>query len=105
MLAAGALIHTEKALKGKAPRRQTRHRERGRHRRRTGDDPHGNAPLVTLVDQLLTRVRDGGHPRVGDQHRVLPREQAGADHLAALPLIVFEIAHQRLRDAEVVEQL
>ena len=99
------LVHGQKALKGEAPGGLAgggQGRDQGAG---AGDGHHGDALLGAPGHQLLPRVRDGGHPRVGDQGAVLPRQQPVQHRLAPRLRVVAVIGQHGLFQPQVIEQL
>ena len=105
MLTAGLAAHGEKAFEAKLLRRQAGHGQRGDGGAGAGDDLHVDALLGALAHDVLAGVGDGGHAGVGHERARLAREQPRDDLLTAGVLVVLVVAHARLFDLKVVEQL
>ena len=105
VVAAALLVHAQEALEREAARGQAGECERGGHGGRPRHGQHADAAGGALGHEILARIGDGGHSRVGDEHAVLSRLDPLADHGAAPALVVLIIAEHRLFQAEMVQQL
>ena len=56
-------------------------------------------------DEILARVTDGWRPGVGHEGARLPAEQAGKDRLSRRRAVVLVVAHERLFNLKMVQQL
>ena len=61
--------------------------------------------LGTEAHEILAGVGDGGHAGVRDEGAGLPREEALENLRPALEFVVLIIAHGRLFDLKMIEQL
>ena len=55
--------------------------------------------------QILPRVADAGHPRIGDDGAAFPSLDPPQNLLPPFPKIVLVVAYQRFLDAKVIQQL
>ena len=99
------LVHGQKAFKRKPPRRQTRHRQRAHRRAAARHGLHRDAVFAAEPDEILARVADGWRPGVGHEGARLPAEQAGKDRLSRRRAVVLVVAHERLFNLKMVQQL
>ena len=98
-------VRREEAFKRKPPRRQTRHRQRAHRRAAARHGLHRDAVFAAEPDEILARVADGWRPGVGHEGARLPAEQAGKDRLSRCRAVVLMVAHERLFDLKMVQQL
>ncbi len=95
----------QKTLEGEPPRVQPGHRQRRDGGAAAGDGLHLHAVFAAQRHQLLPRIADGRRPRVGDQGAHLAAQQPLQNGLSRRRPVVLVVAHQRLSDVKMVQQL
>jgi len=85
--------------------RQTGGSESGQQRGRSRYGNYGHSMLDRLGDHAVARIRNQGSSGIAhERHRFSPLER-GENFRAAPAFIVLVVAHQRLADLEVLQEL
>ena len=95
----------EEALEGEASGGQAREGQGADQGAAPGNSDDVHPVLGAQAHQLLPRVADGGHPRVGYQSAALPGQQPAQHRLAGGGAVVLMVADQTLFQAKMVEKL
>ena len=99
------LVDGQEPLEGKASGGQSADGQGVHSRAAAGDGENFHTVFRTKTNQVLAGVRDGGSAGVRYQSAGLASQQPLQNRLSGRDMIVLMIAHQRLLDFKVVQQL